>query len=271
MGERKTTVIWVHGLGTPAAGYSHSWRDYLLRGTEDDSRVAAIDFKELFYNRLPGREAIINLLRIGTLIAQVGPQGMTLKDAENIVRKSVPPVVNPWLESGVLEGIFERLAFLLQESTDESSAQGVEPRDHDFHLVCHSFGNLIGYEFLHWCKGRAGIGAADLRFQNVFMIASPLSLLQSMPPGSLLNRDSLAMSQPLSRPEADGRTNIRSCWAYCHAWDPVAGTVVMDSPALLDRPPYLFEAFHTGAMMHDCENYLAEFGPDILAKILLPG
>lgn len=274
---KRTTIIWVHGMGDSQLGFSRELRDVLCGPFQDVPGVAEIVHEEIVYediNEQASKKIRDADLGISRLCGEVTiPLIGALDQYTDGVKDALGDVFPDWLSRGIRLWIFQRFNREVLRIQRDARRAKVTPAEHNINIVCHSLGTFLTYEFLHWAKDVFEIGAANFRANNVFMLAPVISIMKDLRLGSMMSSFDLAINNPLSKPwvhnPATGApvSNIRKLWAYRHKLDPFASIVPLRGE-LLDHPAWTFDDFHTGPNMHAYTNYLTEFRQNILERVL---
>lgn len=276
---KRTTLIWVHGMGDSQAGFAKELRETLVKGFAGQPGVADIRHEEIVYEDINAdvSEKIRKCdLAIGDVCGKVTlPMVGSLDRYTDDVKDALGDVFPDWLSRGVRLWVFQRFNERILDIVTRARDDDVRPSQHSISLVCHSLGTFITYEYLHWVKDVFRLGVSGFRLDNVFMLAPVIALMKELRLGAAMNDFDLALNNPFSKPWVVNHatqvpaTNMRKWWAYRHKLDPFASIVPLKGQ-FLDHPAWTFDAFHAGPNMHAYTNYVTEFRGDILAKVLRP-
>ena len=279
--QPRTTVVWVHGMGDTRARYSGVLREAFLAALPEHLReepdIVAIRHAEIFYENINDQIAekiqVVDA-KLGAIIGSIPlPVAGDLSTLEPAITDAFGDVFSLWLSAGARDWVLRQMTLQMLEILQSARDEGVPAGRHRLHIICHSLGTFVTYEFLHFAKNARGIDVYDLAFSNVFMFAPVMALMKSLKAGRIFHGFDLAIAHPLDKPRvidvATGTpiTNVRKLWAYRHVFDPFASLIPVTGP-FLDHEPFTFDDFHSGPNMHAFTNYVREFAVPVAERIV---
>ena len=274
-------VLFVHGIGPQAAGYSAGLWDALWHHEDPaGSRCYELFYYDIF-DTMNAKTAIAGIVErygvdrlIQVLVRNSALAARMTGQLQVTLRDTVAHVLYYTLFDAPRAAITHKFRVGLVDILDEARECGFDPPDIELTIVAHSLGTAVAYAGLHDIVSDPALGLQNhVRAHNLFTLASPLELIRSTTSaaGVHVPHVTAGICRPTLQDPVTGlaRSNIRAWHTYRHRHDPVASLVPLPEDLFAGALDVSVAFGEPGDRdVHGFGNYLARARGDIIGHIL---